>query len=370
MLHVSLAASDAATKHPHIVVPVELWVGFVAGVIVLVLLDLFVLHRGERAIGIREAIVGSLFWVGISLGFNAWLWVSYGHVAGTDFLTAYLVEKSLSVDNLFVFLMIFTAFGVHREHQHHVLFYGIVGALVMRAVFIIGGAALLERFTWLIYVFAGLLLWAAIKTLLPEKEDPGDPSQSWVVRLTRMIVPISKQMHGGKFVVHEEVPAATPDGKPHMRRMFTPLLVVLVLIEFSDILFAVDSIPAVLAITTDPFVAFSSNVMAVLGLRALYFALSGMLSYVQYLRYGLGVILAFVAAKMILHEAAHITIPAPLSLGIIVGVLILTVIISRLQPVKEEAKRTVVLTRAVKSGTIRLERPLHLSHSDIPVSGD
>ncbi len=300
----------------------ETWLWVVFGVIVLVMmaLDLGVFHRRAHAIRFKEALAWSGVWVGLALGFMVLVWVWRGRELAIQFLTGYLIEESLSVDNLFVFLLIFSYFKVDAGHQHRVLFWGILGAMLFRLAFIFAGVALIERFHWLIYVFGGVLIVSGIKMAL-EKDKEIHPEKNPVLKLFRKFVPITPQYHGSKFFVIEAG-----------RRMATPLAVVLVVVETTDLIFAVDSIPAVLAITRDPFIVYTSNVFAILGLRAMYFALAGMMDVFHYLHYGLSAILVFVGVKMVGSHFFHI--PIGVALGVVAGLLALSVIASLLWPQK------------------------------------
>jgi len=294
--------------------PVLAWIIFGGLMTVLLTLDLFVFHRKAHEIHLKEALLGSAFWIGIALIWNVVVWQWLGPEQGLNFLTAYLVEKSLSVDNLFVFLLIFSAFAVPAMYRHRVLFWGIFAALVLRGAFIAFGIAILGTFHWMIYLFGALLLWAAWKIAFTEKKD-FDPEQSRMVRITRKFVPVTNQYEGGKFMT-----------RANGRRAITPLFLVLIVINGIDIVFAADSVPAVLAITTDPFIAYTSNAFAILGLRALYFALESGLGHLRYLNEGLAAILAFVGIKMIGSEFFHFS--SLISLGVIVGILGIAVVAS------------------------------------------
>jgi tellurite resistance protein TerC len=251
----------------------------------------------------------------MALAFNVWVWFQLGPQKGTEFLTGYLIEKSLSVDNVFVFAVLFTFFGIPAQYQHRVLFWGIFGALVMRAAMIFAGAALITNFTWIIYVFAALLVFTGIKMLMGQHEAI-DPEKNFAIRLLRRFMPVTKELHGQKFFVRQNGVRAA-----------TPLFAVLLCIEVTDLIFAVDSIPAIFAITQDTFIVYTSNVFAILGLRALYFALSGILPYFHFLKYGLGIILVFVGIKMSLAHSAW-KIDTAVSLGVVASILAISVIAS------------------------------------------
>jgi tellurite resistance protein TerC len=284
-----------------------LWIGFTIFILAMLALDLGVFHRKAHAIRMREALIWSAVWISLALVFNAGVYRWFGPERALEFLTGYLIEKALSVDNLFVFLVLFSYFAVPAPLQHRVLFWGIVGALVMRAGFIFAGAALIQMFHWVIYVFGAFLVFTGIK-LLAARETQVHPERNLVLRLFRKVMPSVPQYHGSRFWI-----------KQAGRRYVTPLLSVLVVIEATDIVFAVDSIPAIFAITRDPFIVFTSNIFAILGLRALYFLLAGMIGRFRYLKVGLGLVLVFVGAKMLLTDMIHV--PIALSL-IVVGGLI------------------------------------------------
>lgn len=292
-------------------------------VLLMLALDLGVFHRKAHAIRIGEALVWSALWIGLALAFCWLIYLQFGRDKALAFLAGYLVEKALSVDNLFVFLLIFSYFQVPALYQHKVLSWGILGALLMRAGFIAAGVVLIQRLHWIIYLFGAFLVYTGIRLAWEEKKEI-QPERNPVLRLLRRLVPISPMYEGGKFWVRIE------------GRLFaTPLLVVLVVVETTDILFAVDSIPAILAITTDPLIVYTSNVFAILGLRALYFALAGMLEVFHYLHYGLAAILIFVGAKMLLAES--IEIPIGVALGVIAGILVLSVAASLLWRPRDKA---------------------------------
>jgi tellurite resistance protein TerC len=272
------------------------WAGFVGLIVFLLALDLFVFHREAHEVSFPEATTFSLLWISLGLAFGGLVYLWLGAEAGGEYLAGYLIEKSLSVDNIFVFALIFTYFGVPQKYQHRVLFWGILGALVFRALFIAGGAALLERFHFTIYVFGVFLVLTGIRMALHRAEEV-HPERNPVLKLFRRVVPMSAEYHGQRF-------SAVDAGK----RVATPLMAVLVLIETSDILFAVDSIPAIFAVTDDPFIVFTSNAFAILGLRALYFMLAGMLHRFVYLKLGLAVVLVYVGCKMLFSSVVEIPI--------------------------------------------------------------
>ncbi|OGX84050.1 tellurium resistance protein TerC [Hymenobacter lapidarius] len=298
------------------------WLLFNVFVIGLLLLDLLVFNRKAHAVKMREALGWSAFWVALSLAFNFLVYRTMGSEAGLQWLTGYLVEKALSVDNLFVFLLIFNYFKVPDQFQHRILFWGVLGALILRAVFILVGGALLAKFHFLIYILGAFLMYTGVKMGLSGDQPDIDPENNPVVRFLSRHLPITRQMEGGKFFVRR-------DGV----RFATPLFVVLVMVETTDVVFAADSIPAILAITRDTFIVFTSNVFALLGLRAMYFALAGMMRLFHYLHYGLSLILVFIGAKILLESFYRI--PMPIALGVVGGLLLFSVLASLIWPKAE-----------------------------------
>ena len=298
-----------------------LWAVFGVLVLGLLALDLGVFHRRSHEVGFREALTWSFVWIGLALLFNGGILLALGPEPALEFLTGYLIEKSLSVDNLFVFALIFSFFAVPAAYQHRVLFWGILGALVLRAGFIAGGIALLERFHWMVYVFGALLLVTAVKMAF-DKDKELHPGRNPVLRLFRRLVPVTARYDGDRFFVRRGG-----------RRRATPLLVALLFVEMSDLLFAVDSIPAILAVTRDPFIVYTSNVFAILGLRALYFALAGVLRLFHHLHYGLAIILAFVGVKLLISEAYEV--PTAVSRAVHAAVLAVSVAASLRWPRRE-----------------------------------
>jgi tellurite resistance protein TerC len=284
-----------------------LWGAFMTFVLIMIALDLGVFHRKSHVMAWREALGWSALWIALALVFNGWLYHAYGGVIALEFLTGYLIEKALSVDNLFVFLFLFSYFRVPREHQHRVLVWGVLGALIMRIVFILLGAALLARFHWLIYVLGAFLVFTGFRLMKHGDEDP-HPESNPLLRLTRRIFPMTSEYHGQHFFVKEA-------GK----WVATPLFLVLIAIESTDVVFAIDSIPAIFAITEDPFIVYTSNVFAILGLRALYFLLEGMLGRFHHLKHGLALVLVFVGAKMLVSHFLHV--PIGVSLGVVATLL-------------------------------------------------
>lgn len=285
-----------------------MWGGFIAFVLAMLALDLGVFHRQAHKVSVREAAVWSVVWVGLALAFNAILWKAFGPQRGMEFLTGYLIEKALSVDNIFVFVLIFGAFSVPEAYQHRVLFWGILGALVMRAIFVGLGAALIASFHWVLYLFGAFLVITGIKMLV--MRDQGfDPRSNPVFRLFQRLVPAVDTYHGPAFSVVKEG-----------RRFATPLLLVLVAVELTDLVFAVDSVPAIFAVTKDPFIVFTSNIFAILGLRSLYFLLAGVVDRFHLLKVGLSLVLVFVGLKMLVVEAYKIPVAWSLAvIGLLVG---------------------------------------------------
>ncbi|HET6527665.1 MAG TPA: TerC family protein [Balneolaceae bacterium] len=298
-----------------------LWTLFTLFIFAMLVVDLVVFNREAHEISIKESLTWTGVWVTLSLIFGVGIYFYMGSDTALDYYTGYLIEYSLSVDNIFVFLLIFSYFKVDTKYQHKVLFWGIFGALVFRFSFIFAGAALLERFHWIIYVFGIFLVYTGIK-LVTEKDKEVNPENNPLLKLARKIFPVTDEYHGDKFFIRRA------------GRLFaTPMFIVLIMIETTDIVFAVDSIPAILAITTDQFIVFSSNAFAILGLRALYFSLSGIMNLFHYLHYALAAILVFVGIKMLISEFYHV--PTPYALGFIVLALAASIIASIMNP--EEA---------------------------------
>jgi tellurite resistance protein TerC len=278
-----------------------IWAGFFALIGLLLALDLFVFHRQAHVVSMREATAWTAVWVVLGLAFGGVVWAWQGATAAGEYLAGYLIEKSLSVDNVFVFALLFSYFGVPAAYQHRVLFWGVIGAIVLRAAFIAAGAALLESFHWVIYVFGGLLVLTGLRMAL-KRHGEMHPERNPVLRLARRLVPVLSEYRGQQFLVREAG-----------RLLATPLLPVLLAVETTDVIFAVDSIPAIFAVTRDPFLVLTSNVFAILGLRALYFLLAGLMHRFVYLKYGLAAILVFVGAKMLLADAYTVPIWASLA---------------------------------------------------------
>jgi len=295
--------------------PPLVWLGFLVLVFIFLALDLGVFNRDPHAISNKEAGIWTAVWIALALIFNAGVWWVEGGEKGLEFLTGYLIEKSLSVDNLFVMVLVFTSFGVPKKYQHRVLFWGILGALVSRGVMILLGAALVQRFEWVLYVFGGFLVFTGIRMLLTHG-DPPDPTKNMALQLFKRFVPTTNTIDGGHFLTKE-----------NGRTLATPLLVALVVIEAMDIVFAVDSIPAIFAVTTDPFIIFTSNVFAILGLRSLYFLLANVIERFVHLEIGLAIILAYVGVKMLLG-IWDLHIHNLVSLAVILSILVITTLTS------------------------------------------
>ena len=317
--------------------PLWAWIMFYAAVLLMLVIDLRMFGRkGQHEVNIGEALRMTGVWIAVSLLFCAGIYLFYPvepHEKAMEFMAGYLIEKSLSMDNLFVFLMLFSFFGVERKYQHEVLFWGIFGALVLRSIFIFAGAAMVERFEWVLGLFGLFLLYTGGKMFSHDDDQMTDPSRNIIVRWFRRLYPVTDGMRDGRFFVIE-----------NGRRMATPLFVTLLVIETTDVAFAVDSIPAVFSVSRDPFIVLTSNIFAILGLRALYFALAAVAKYFKLLKYGLGVILIFVGVKMLLAmneyinelgslagldvHVPHVEIPTPVSLAVIFGVLLLSMLLS------------------------------------------
>ena len=285
------------------------WILFNIFVLIMLALDLGVFHRNAHEVKMKEALTTSAVWIALALLFNVGVYFWMGEKKALEFLTGYIIEKSLSVDNIFVFIMVFSYFHVPALHQHKILFWGIIGALIMRAIFIFAGVALITKFHWMIYVFGLFLIVTGIKMAF-QKDKKIEPEKNPVIRLFRKLFPVTDSYDGSKFLT-----------KVNGKTFATPMMIVLIVIETTDLIFAVDSIPAILAITDDPFIVYTSNVFAILGLRALYFALAGIMQLFHYLAYGLSAVLIFVGAKMMLVDVYKI----PIQISLLVIVLILTI---------------------------------------------
>ena len=289
------------------------WIGFNVVVLAILALDLGVLHRRSEKVSLKEAATWSAVWVALSLCFAFAIYRTMGEESGLEFLTGYLIEYALSVDNIFVFVLIFTYFKVPENYQHRVLFWGIIGALLLRGVMIVAGSALVTRFSWTLYIFGAFLVFTGIRMAVQNDEDAYNPERDPVLRLSRRLIPVTADYRGDKFFVHE------PDATGTMRYAATPLFIVLLIVDTTDVIFATDSIPAIFAVTRDPFIVYTSNICAVLGLRALYFLLASVVDKFVYLKLGLSLVLIFIGGKMLLEPFIHI--PVIGSLGVVGAVL-------------------------------------------------
>jgi tellurite resistance protein TerC len=301
--------------------PIWLWVGFTVFMLLLLAIDLGVFHRKAHVVSLREAAGWYVVWVSLAIVFNLGIFLWLGADKGTEFLAGYIIEVSLSVDNVFVWLIIFSYFAVPAKYQHRVLFLGILGAIVFRGLFIATGVTLLNMFGWLIFVFGAFLIFTGIRLAL-RKEEEVHPERNPVLRLARRLLPVASGYEGQRFFIRR-----------HGRLMATPLFMVLLVVEVSDLVFAVDSVPAILAITRDPFIVWTSNVFAILGLRALFFLVAGVLRYFRYLKVGLALVLCFVGVKMVVSEFYHVS--TPISLGAVAGILAVTMLASYLATRRE-----------------------------------
>ena len=289
------------------------WVGFNIVVLAILALDLGVLHRRSEVVSFKEAASWSAVWVALSLCFALAIYRIMGRESGLEFLTGYLIEYALSVDNIFVFVLIFSYFNVPEKYQHRVLFWGIIGALVLRGVMIVAGSALVTRFAWILYIFGAFLVFTGLKMALQKDAAAYNPERDPVLRLSRRLIPVTAEYRGDKFFVHE------PDGTGKKFWAATPLFIVLLIVDTTDVIFATDSIPAIFAVTRDPFIVYTSNICAVLGLRALYFLLASVVDKFVYLKLGLSLVLIFIGGKMLMEHFVHI--PTIGSLGVVGAVL-------------------------------------------------
>ena len=310
------------------VMPLWAWIVFYVLVVVMLYVDLKSFGRkGQHEVSIREALTMTVVWITVSLVFCEgiyWLYPVDSHEKAMEFLAGYLIEKSLSMDNLFVFLMLFTFFGIPRKYQHEVLFWGIFGALVLRSVFIFAGAAMVQRFEWILAIFGVFLIYTGIKMFGHNEDEQVDPSKNIFVKVFKRFFPVTDQMQEDRFFVKGK----KVKGLKGEKWLATPLFIALIVIETTDVAFAVDSIPAVFSVSRDPFIVLTSNIFAILGLRALYFALAAIAKYFTYLKYGLGIILSFVGLKMLLEVFWDIKVSTPLSLAFIFGILVLSMALS------------------------------------------
>jgi tellurite resistance protein TerC len=293
------------------------WIGFHLFVFIMLALDLGVFHKHSHKVPVKEAIIWSCIWITLALLFDLFIYLDkdFGPTKAMEFLTGYVIEYSLSVDNIFVFILIFSYFAVNKQYQHKILFWGILGALIMRGLFIFTGVALINRFQWIVIIFGGFLVFTGIRMLF-QKEADVDPEKNIIIKFFRRFLPVSKSLHGDKLFITEN------------RKLYaTPLFLVLLIIESSDLIFAVDSIPAILAISKSTFIVYTSNIFAILGLRSLYFAIAGIMGLFHYLKIGLAFVLTFVGLKMLLAYF-HFEIPIVTSLGIIISILLISILAS------------------------------------------
>jgi tellurite resistance protein TerC len=296
-------------------ISIYFWVGFHLFIFLMLALDLGVFHKHTHKVPVKEAVIWSAVWITLAFIFNLFIYFEFGKIRAFEFLTGYVIEYSLSVDNIFVFILIFSYFSVKGQYQHKILFWGILGALIMRAVFIVAGVAMINRFHWIVLIFGGFLVFTGMKMLF-QKETDVDPEKNFIVRFFRKFLPVSESLHGDKLFIRQ-----------NHRLYATPLFLVLLIIESSDLIFAVDSIPAVLAISKSTFIVYTSNIFAILGLRSLYFAIAGIMGYFRYLKVGLAFVLTFVGMKMLLAYFL-IDIPILLSLAVIISILLVSILAS------------------------------------------
>lgn len=312
------------------IISIWFWVGFIVFVAIMLSLDLFVFHKQNEVVKMKQALLWSLFWIMLAVLFNLGIYYFLGKIKALEFLTGYLIEESLSIDNLFVFIMIFGFFNIDPRFQHKILFWGIIGAIIMRALFIFAGVAIIQRFDWVMYIFGTFLVFTGIKMLFEKEDAEFNPNQNIFIRLFKSVFPVTDDMSNPHFFI-----------KKNKILYATPFFVVLLFIEISDLIFAVDSIPAVLSVSKDIFIVYTSNIFAILGLRSLYFALSGIMDYFLYLKYALSGILTFIGSKMVINELSaelnysfHISNLA--SLGVIVVFLTISIFFSIIVKKKAE----------------------------------
>jgi tellurite resistance protein TerC len=324
-------------QSPVLGTPAWAWGAFLGVVVVLLVLDLGVLHRKAKAIGVRESLWMSAFYIAIALIFGAWVWVEFGQQSGSEYLTGFLIEKTLAMDNVFLISLIFTYFAIPDVYQHRVLFWGIIGVIVLRAIMIGLGAALIAEFAWILYIFAAFLIATGIKMLVIGDKLP-DIENNPILRLLRRTMRITPKLHQQRFMVRQPDPVT---GKPVI--WVTPLFVALVLIEVVDLIFAVDSVPAIFAVTTDPFIVYTSNIFAILGLRALYFALAAVITRFKYLKQALALVLVFIGSKIFVADMmGWDKFPAAISLGVTLALIAGGVIYSLYRTRQQDARVTEV----------------------------
>ena len=294
-----------------------MWLVFIAIVLSLLALDLGVLHKETKEIGIRESLLMSAFYITIGLAFGGWIYYQSGQQSAMEYVTGFVVEKSLAMDNIFIIAMIFSYFAIPRQYQHRVLLWGILGVIVLRGIMIAAGAAIVENFHWVLYLFAAFLVFTGLKMLFSADHDENDIGNNKILKFLRRRLPVTERLHEEKFLVKQIDPVT---GK--IKTFVTPLFLALIMVEIADLIFAVDSIPAIFAITTDPFIVYTSNIFAILGLRALYFALAALIHRFVYLKYALAAVLVFVGSKVFVADLFDITkIPPAVSLGVTVAIL-------------------------------------------------
>jgi len=297
--------------------PLWMWAIFLAIVLFLLILDLGVLHKESKEIGIRESLMLSTFYIAVGIAFGGWIWYQSGEQLALEYLTGFVVEKSLAMDNIFIIAMIFSYFAIPRQYQHRVLLYGILGVIIMRGIMIAGGAAIVENFHWVLYLFAAFLVITGIRMLFAGDHDASQLENNKVLKFLRRKLPVTDRLHGENFIVRQPDPNT---GK--MKTWITPLFLALIMVELADLVFAVDSIPAIFAITTDPYIVYTSNIFAILGLRALYFALAALIHRFAYLKYALAAVLVFVGSKIFVADMLGLAkIPPSVSLGVTVTIL-------------------------------------------------
>ncbi|WLP52727.1 TerC family protein [Agrobacterium fabrum] len=313
--------------------PTWMWAVFISLVLGLLALDLGVLHKNSKEIGIRESLLMSGFYIAIGLAFGGWIWYQSGQQSAMEYVTGFVVEKSLAMDNIFIIAMIFSYFAIPRQYQHRVLLWGILGVIVLRGIMIAGGAAIVENFHWVLYLFAAFLVFTGLKMLFSSDHDENDIGNNRILKFLRSRLPVTEKLHGEKFFVKE-----TDETTGKLKTFVTPLFLALIMVEIADLIFAVDSIPAIFAITTDPFIVYTSNIFAILGLRALYFALAALIHRFAYLKYALAAVLVFVGSKIFVADMLGIAkIPPAVSLGVTVAILA-TGIIGSLIATRKEVK--------------------------------
>lgn len=313
--------------------PTWMWGVFISLVLGLLALDLGVLHKNSKEIGVRESLLMSGFYIAIGLAFGGWIWYQSGQQSAMEYVTGFVVEKSLAMDNIFIIAMIFSYFAIPRQYQHRVLLWGILGVIVLRGIMIAGGAAIVENFHWVLYLFAAFLVLTGLKMLFSSDHDENDIGNNRILKFLRSHLPVTNRLHGEKFFVKE-----TDETTGKLKTFVTPLFLALIMVEIADLIFAVDSIPAIFAITTDPFIVYTSNIFAILGLRALYFALAALIHRFAYLKYALAAVLVFVGSKIFVADMLGIAkIPPAVSLGVTVAILV-TGVVGSLIATRKEAK--------------------------------